>query len=251
MIYQLAKRDFQNRYIGSTLGFVWTILQPLAMVTILWFIFTIGFKAVSVEGVSFAAWLITGITAWNFFSEALNFSTDVFRDYSFLVKKIHFKISILPMVKILSSLMLHFINLAILILILLLTGVPLSLHWLQFIYYLSAMIFLLLGTSWITSSLNVFTKDVSYILGIILQFGFWLTPIFWSLKMVPVKYQVFFKLNPMWYIVEGYRKAFILQIPLWKESLSATLYFWGISGSLVVLGMVIFKRLKPHFADVL
>jgi len=251
IIYQLTKRDFKNRYIGSTLGFLWTIIQPLVMMTILWFIFSFGFKVSLKSGVPFVAWLISGMVAWNFFADALNLTTDVFREYSFLVKKINFKISILPIVKILSSFILHLVNLVILIVILLITGIPISACWLQVIYYLGATLFLLLGIGWITSALNVFTKDVSYVVGILLQFGFWMTPIFWDLQMIPEKYRIFFKLNPMWYIVEGYRKAFIYQIPLWKESLMGTLYFWLISGMILLSAVFIFKRLKPHFADVL
>jgi lipopolysaccharide transport system permease protein/teichoic acid transport system permease protein len=253
VIFQLARQDFHNRYVGSMLGLVWSFVQPLVMTLILWTVFSLAFKTATVHGVPFVLWLLAGLAVWNLFSESLTLATGVFQEYAFLVKKVQFKIAVLPMVKILSSLAVHGVFMLIVMGILLVNGIPVSWYWLQIPYYLLALVVLLQGLSWITAALNVFVKDVGYIVNVMLQFGFWLTPIFWELGMLPApyrKYLVVLKLNPLVYIVEGYRNSLLTNVPCWSDGLSA-LYFWGVALAMLALGAFIFRKLKPHFADVL
>ena len=250
LILQLAHQDYKNKYIGSFLGFTWTVIQPLVMIVILWIVFGMGFKVQEVNGVPFVAWLTVAMIAWNFFSETLMAATNVFNEYSYLVKKVNFKFVMLPFVKILSGLVTHLIFLAILVVILDFSNVGITIYWFQFLYYLLAMVVFLLGLSWITSSLQVFVKDVSQIVSIVVQFGFWLTPIFWDISLLPEKYHFWIRLNPMFYLVEGYRKSFIYGQPFWNDY-RLGIYYWIIALVVLVGGFVLFKRLKPHFADVL
>lgn len=248
---QLVKRDYKNRYLGSFLGFIWAIVQPVVMIFVLWFVFTKGFKSGHINGtIPFIAYLAVGMIAWNFFVEAWSTSTGVFQEYSYLVKKINFRIAILPVVKLLSSFITHLIFVVIGIIVLIVSGVEFSWHWFQIFYYLFAMMIFVLGISWITSSLQVFVRDISQIIGVILQFGFWITPIVWDFSIVPSEYQFWFKLNPMFYIVDGYRKSFITAELFWTNSENA-LYFWGVTIVILLIGVLLFKKLRPHFADVL
>ena len=112
------------------------------------------------------------------------------------------------------------------------------------------MVVLALGISWITAALNVFIRDVGQIVAVVLQMGFWATPIFWDIQMMPSKIQAVFKCNPMYYIVQGYRESFIYFAPFWHHPIQ-TLYFWGISITFFITGTMIFKKLKPQFPDVL
>ena len=98
--------------------------------------------------------------------------------------------------------------------------------------------------------MQVFVRDISQIISVILQFGFWVTPIVWSFEIVPMKWQFWFKLNPMFYIVDGYRKSFITAEPFWTNGENA-LYFWGVTIVILLTGVILFKKLRPHFADVL
>jgi lipopolysaccharide transport system permease protein/teichoic acid transport system permease protein len=93
-------------------------------------------------------------------------------------------------------------------------------------------------------------RDVGQLVAMALQFLFWGTPIIWSIKLLPVKYQPIIKLNPVVYIVEGYRDSLINRVWFW-EHWQQTIYFWTITGFFFVLGAVVFRRLRPHFADVL
>lgn len=250
-IWQLTKRDFKTKYIGSTLGFVWSIIQPFVMILVLWFVFEKGLRVAPVSGdVPFIVWLTPGIIAWDYFSTTFAGSTSVFESYSYLVKKINFRISILPIVKILSSAITHILLLAIALIVLIINGVQPSWYWLQGIYYFGAMMVFVLGMSWIASSLQVFIKDVAQFVTTILQIGFWYTPIFWDSGMIPEQYQFIFKINPMFYIVEGYRRSFVYHAPFW-EARDLGLYFWGFTLIVLLFGLFLFKRLRPHFADVL
>jgi lipopolysaccharide transport system permease protein/teichoic acid transport system permease protein len=200
--------------------------------------------------VPYVAYLFTGMIAYWFFESAVGSSPGVIKSYSYLVQKVQFRVSILPIVKINSALILHLIFVLIVMGIIVACGIFPSLYWFQALYYMIALLFLMLGSSWLLSALGVFIQDTSQILGICLRFGFWLTPIFWQIDMIPDKYHMLLKLNPLFYIVQGYRDSFIYKIPLWHRPAYA-LYYWGVSTAIFVIGVVAFKRLRPHFADVL
>jgi len=123
-------------------------------------------------------------------------------------------------------------------------------HFLQLGYYLTATLALMLGLSWITSSLVVFYRDVGQVVAMLLQFGFWLTPIFWPVNTIPPEYQTLVKLNPFYYIVEGYRASLLGQGWFWDD-LGLTVYYWSVTASVACLGALLFRRLRPHFADMI
>lgn len=250
LIVELAKKDLYQRYIGSSLGLLWVFIHPLITVMVFWFIFDIGFKSKPVDDFPFILWLVTGMFPWFFFSEAIGRATTVIIDNSFLVKKIVFRVSVLPIIQIVSALAIHLFFILILFIMFYFYGYPPTIYSLQVLYYLFAMICLLLGVSWITSSLTVFLRDIGQVVAIILQFAFWLTPIFWSFKIVPIKYHFLLKLNPIYYIVEGYRNSFIYDKWFWEEPELMCIY-WSITLISLVLGSILFKKLRPHFADVL
>lgn len=251
VIYQLTKRDYKNKYIGSTLGFVWAVINPFMMIAIMWFIFEEGLKVPPVPGnIPFIAWLAPAMIAWDFFATAVSFSVNVFNDYSYLVKKINFRIAMLPIVKLLSSAITHCMLLVITMALLSVNHITFSIYWFQIIYYFFASMTFLFGFILVLASLQVFIKDISQITGIFLQIGFWFTPIFWDFNIVPEAYKFFFKLNPMFYIVEGYRRSFIYHAPFWEAS-DTGMYFWGVTMITWLFAILIYKKLKPHFADVL
>lgn len=250
MLVSLAVHDFRSRYFGSYLGFVWAFVNPIVTISIFWFVFEVGFKAMPVDDFPFILWLMAGMIPWFYFAESLGGATNAILDNSYLVKKVVFRVSILPLVKILSALGLHLFFVIFLFVVFTLYGYTPGLQSLQVLYYFSGMFLLLCGLSWITSSLVVFMKDVGYVVNTMLQFGFWLTPIFWSLGMIPEKYHKFMKLNPVFYITEGYRNSFVYDKWFWESPLW-TVYFWCFVCFSLVAGGLVFRRLRPHFADVL
>ena len=246
----LVINDFKQRYLGSYLGILWAFIQPLITVLIFWFVFQVGFKTQPVNDVPFVLWLVAGMFPWFFFAEALSNATNAILENAYLVKKVVFKVAFLPIIKIISALLVHIFFIGVLYILFLLYGYSFSLYWLQIFYYLFATIVLVLGISYFTSSVVIFFRDMGQLVAMLLQFGFWMTPIFWSINIIPEKYQWLLKLNPLFYIVEGYRDSMIHEVWFWEKPL-LTLYFWTVAIGMLWIGFSTFKRLKPHFADVL
>ena len=252
LIFDLARNDFKVKYAGSYFGIIWSFIQPVITILIYWFVFQVGFRSgTRPDGTPFILWMICGMVPWFYFSEALQNATNSLLEYSYLVKKVVFRVNILPVVKIVSSFFIHIIFVMFLTIITVISGRYPSVYTLQMFYYLLCTFVLLIGLSWVTSALVVFLKDVSQIVSVILQIGFWATPIVWSTDIIPDKsIEYFFKLNPMFYIVQGYRDSFIENIWFWNRY-NQTIYFWLITGVIFFGGAVLFKRLRPHFSDVL
>lgn len=250
LLWELTKKDFKTRYLGSYLGILWAFIQPAITVLIFWFVFQVGFKSMPVDNFPFILWLICGMFPWFFISESISSATTSLIDNSYLVKKVVFRVALLPIVKLISAFIVHVFFIGILLLMFAFYGYMPTIYSIQIFYYIVATFCLLLGLAWLTSALTIFLKDIGQFVGMILQFMFWGTPIFWSFKMIPAKYALFLKLNPAYYIVEGYRNSFIYYHWFW-EDINFTIYYWVVTAFILVLGAATFKRLRPHFADVL
>lgn len=251
LIWNLSKNDFKTKYAGSYLGITWAFVQPIVTILVYWFVFEFGLKAGSpTKGVPFVVWFVSGMVPWFFFQEALLNATNCMLEYSYLVKKVVFKISILPIVKIISALFIHLVFIGFLFFVAAIYGFYPSQYSIQIIYYSFCTFCLTLAISYATSSMIIFFRDLGQLINIFLQIGMWMTPIMWSYTIVPENLQWLVKLNPMYYIVEGYRDTFINNVWFFERYFQ-TVYFWSITLILFVIGIVIFKKLKPHFADVL
>lgn len=251
LIGKLAKNDFKTKYAGSYLGIIWAFVQPIVTILVYWFVFTVGLKAGTVSDFPFALWLMAGIIPWFFFQEALNSGTSAMVEYSYLVKKVVFKIDILPVVKILSALFVHVFFIFFVILVYALNGYMPTVYTLQVIYYSFCLICLVTGMVYFTSAIMVFFRDLSQLINVILQVGIWMTPIMWNVEQViPAKYLWIFNLNPVYYIVVGYRDAFIYHGCFWQHA-GTTIYFWIFTILMYIIGTRVFKNLQVHFADVL
>ena len=250
IIWDLTKKDMRQRYLGSYLGILWAFIQPTITVLIFWFVFQVGFKSKPVGDFPFVLWLVCGMFPWFFFTDAWSSATNSIIANSFLVKKVVFRVDLLPVIQIMSALLVNVFFVALLFLMFAVYGYMPNIYNLQVFYYWFAMICLVFGLSLVTSTLVIFLRDIGQLVGMLIQFGFWGTPIFWSLELIPVKWQWMFKLNPMYYIVEGYRDAFIYHRWFW-ESGDVGLWFWLCTIVITMLGVALFKKMRPHFADVL
>jgi lipopolysaccharide transport system permease protein/teichoic acid transport system permease protein len=250
LLWKLTKNDFKQRYTGNMLGVLWAFIQPTATVAVFWFVFQVGFKSQPVDNFPFILWLVAGMFPWFYFADGLSSGTASVLENSFLVKKIVFRVSLLPVIKLFSALVIHLFFIFFMFAMFLYYGYTPEIYWLQVFYYLFALSVLLLGLSWITSSVVVFFRDMGQLIAVIIQFGFWLTPIFWSMKMIPEKYHSIIMLNPLVYIIEGYRNSMIYHKWFWEDP-SMTLYYWVFTIVIFIIGSLTFSRLRPHFSDVL
>lgn len=251
LIWTLSKNDFKTKFAGSYLGIVWAFVQPVVTVLVYWFVFQVGLKAGRTNEYPFVVWLVAGLVPWFFFSEALNGGTNALIEYSYLVKKVVFKISILPIVKVMSAV---FVNAFFIVFTLVLCscyGYTPSLYTIQIIYYVVCNFVLVLGLSYFTSAVVVFFRDLTQIINILLQIGMWITPIMWDAEqMLSPKLLKIFKLNPFYYIVDGFRDSLLAGVGFWEKPMW-TLYFWLFVIIAFGIGVSVFKRLRVHFADVL
>lgn len=250
LILSLAKNDFKTRFAGSYLGIFWAFVQPIVTILVYWFVFEIGLRNGSVGEFPFVLWLTAGLVPWFYFQEAWMGATSSLMEYSYLVKKVVFNIDVLPIIKVLSALFVNSFFVLVFILICSVYGYYPSFYALQIFYYMICLVCLVIAISYMTSAVMVFFRDLGQLINIVLQIGMWMTPIMWQSTMVGERFQRILKLNPMYYIINGYREAMLTKVWFWEHSLW-TVYFWGLIFILMFVGTKIFKRLKPHFADVL
>lgn len=252
MILAMAWVEIRKRYAGTIFGVSWNVIHPIMMVLVYGFIFSVGFRVQPAGGWPFVLVFLSGVVPWMTFSEILTQSACAVTNNPHLVKKTAFPTEILPLVCIGSSLINHAVMLLILSCTMLVYGRPLSLHCVQVVYYATALCAFSLGLAWLVCALNVYARDVGQALGVVLNFWFWLTPVVWQLDMLQShpRYRFLLELNPMCYILDGYRNSFLYQKPLW-ENPGGSLYFWLTTLFLAVMGGLVFRQLKPDFADVL
>lgn len=255
IIWKLSKNDFKKRYAGSYLGKVWAFVQPVVTVIMYWIVFDIILQTkrqLVASGIDmpYVLYLTAGLVPWFYFSEALTGGTNSLIEYNYLVKKVVFNINILPVIKVVSASFTHIFFAGVLVVIALLYGYMPSLYMLQIIYYTFCVTMLTLGAIYATSAIVIFFKDLQQIINIGLQLGMWATPILWDINMISGKAGLLIKINPLCYIVTGYRNAMAGQKWFWEDAWY-TLYFWVFTIVLFAVGNKIFNKLKVHFADVM
>lgn len=253
LIWKLAKNDFKNRYAGSYMGAVWALVQPVVTIVMYYVVFDVIMgvgRPTSNPDVPYVLFLTAGLVPWFYFNEAVMNGSNSMLEYNYLVKKVVFKISILPIIKIIAATFIHVFFVCVLLIIAALYGFYPSIYTIQLIYYSFCMFVLVLGMCYTTCAVMVFFRDLGQIISIILQIGMWATPILWDIGTISPKAQLLVKVNPVAYIVGGYRSAIIDKVWFF-EDFYYTIYFWMFTIVIFGIGALIFKRLKVHFADVL
>lgn len=255
LIWRLSRNDFKTRYAGSYLGTIWAMVPPIVTVAMYWVVFDRIFGSgpqVTYTGgeVPYVLFLTAGLVPWFFFSDAVMGGMTSLMEYNYLVKKVVFKVSILPIIKVTAAMFVHIGFSVVLVLIAAFYGYTPTVYTLQLFYYTFCEYVFILGLSYATCAIVLFFRDLQNLISIIMQVGMWATPILWNINTLREKYKPFIKLNPMTYIVEGYRSAVYEQQWFWEHFYSST-YFWIVTALLFVVSALIFKKLKPMFADVM
>lgn len=249
MIWSLAVRDFKRRYIKNIFGILWAVADPIAFVGILYLIMNARFSNEGSDGIPFVAYLLCGNMAFDLYGNLQNL-THVNRDYEFLIKKVHFQMALLPVARLVSVLMLHGIVVSVAIFILIFNGIWPGIYSFQLLYYTAALAVLLIGASWITSSVYLFFPDISHVIAIFNRILFFLTPIFWRMEDLPQTIARWLELNPLVYIVNGYRDSLLHGVGFWNHP-RETLYFWLFALTLLWAGITLHNKLRPYFAEVI
>lgn len=250
IVIGLALNDCKARFASSNLGIIWAFLQPLLTILVFWFVFQVGFRTAPVSDVVFIVWFTPAYLIWTFFSESLFQTTNSMIEYRYLIKKVNFKVNIIPPIKIISGGIIHIAFILFICLLNIVYKYSISVYYLQVFYYFTCTCLLLLGLGWFLAALNVFVKDIFNVVTIIVQIGFWATPIFWNPEDMTPIVQLILKANPMYYICTGYRETFIYKVWFWEHPLQ-TAYFWIVTVILLILGTKIFSKLQTLFDDAL
>lgn len=251
LLFNLVKKELKIRYRNSVLGFFWSLLNPLLMMLIFTFVFAHVFKL----GIkNFPIFLLTGILPWNFFNLSLVSATNSIVSYGELVKKVYFPREILPLSAVFADLINFFLALLMLFVFLIVYGY----NFYVFIPFLLVLIviqtILTIGISFFLAGLNVYFRDIQYIISVGLLALFYATPIIYNVRMIENmnivrKYPyllTIYKLNPLSSLMIMYRN--ILYETRWP-SLQTFLYALGIAALVLLAGYFVFHRLEPAFAE--
>ncbi|HTS25291.1 MAG TPA: ABC transporter permease [Bryobacteraceae bacterium] len=248
LLFQLVRRDFEQRFVGSAIGWIWGLIHPLVMLLSWTFVFHYCFKQPSPDGSPYPLFLFAGMLPWLLFSETLQRSAASLLDHANLITKTVFPSEIIPVSVFLSSLVSHLLALT-----LMLVGSVLYLQRLSvFVVILPLYVFVIgllaVGLGWIVAGLHVFLRDTAQFLSVILTFWFWTTPIFLQRQDFPDWAKPVLKFNPLVYAVEAYR-GLLLYTRMPSLRGLAVLSVCGFAT--FVIGGLFFRHLKRGFADVL
>lgn len=246
LIANFAMREIKAKYKQSILGITWAVLQPLLQILIMTLVFSVLVRVPS-EGFPYPLYMFTCLLPWLFFANALNRGASALTNQTGLITKIYFPREVLVIAGLLASLVDFAIAAAIYILMFFFYNASLSYFALMAIPIFLAQLIIVFGLMLIFAPLNAFYRDISQLIPVLLQFWMFLTPIMYPLKIVPEKLRIFYALNPLVGLMDGYRAALIRhEIP--DLALLAYAYFVGIA--LLLFGYKQFKRVEMKIADI-
>jgi lipopolysaccharide transport system permease protein len=249
LIWNFAVRDLKKRYIGSFMGFFWTVVHPLVLLVSYTFVFSVIFQIR--PGLSrvdnFAVFAFCGILPWLYFQDTVLRSCTSVTDNGNLIKKTLFPSEILPITVLISNLVTHLAGFGILLAVLVYMNL-LSVSALAMPIVVLPLLILSLGLGWLAAALQVFLRDTAQVLSVMLVFWFWFTPIFYEVERVPEPFRSWIAANPMSHVVEGYR-GLLLEHRL--PELTTLLLLYAAALAVFALGGLVFRNTKRQFVDVL
>ena len=251
LISNLVARDFQQRYVGSSMGWLWAAVHPAVLLASYIFVFVLVLKmpAPAESGTkSMALYIFAGILPWLLFQESVQRSATSVVDSTNLVTKTLFPSEVLPVTVFFSNLLNHLIGLLVLLGIVAVAEAKIHLAVALVPVYLLLLAMFTVGVSWIAAGLQVFLRDTSQVISILMIFWFWATPIFFTIGKLPGWMQPFVRLNPLAQVVDAYRRAILAgTLPAANDMLLLA----GVSSAAFLLGGLFFRRAKRGFGDVL
>lgn len=248
LLFQLVRRDFEQRFVGSAIGWIWGIINPLVQLVIFTFVFQRLMHATAPAGVPYPLFLFAGMLPWWLFSETVTRSAPSVLDQANLITKTVFPAEIVPVSIFLSTLISHFLALALMVAV---TGVwmnQISIFLLVLPLYMLAVGMFSIGIGWIVSSLHVFLRDTAQVLGVVMMVWFWLTPLFIEESTFPQSIRFLLAANPMFYVVRAYREILLHSAMPSLRDLGITVTSGVVA---FTVGGLFFRYMKRGFADVL
>lgn len=248
-IYKLALYDFITPLRDTYLGVIWIILNPLSQIGVYWFVFGLGIRnGRPIDGHPFLLWMLAGLVPWFYINSSISNGTLSIYSKASILTKMKFPTSIIPTYTIATQLLNNIPIIFIMIIIYVTNGYKATIYYIQLPYYIFAATLLLIGISLITSALVMAVRDVNRIVGTILRFMFYLTPILWTtINLPPIALKII-RLNPFIYIIDGFRNTFLYN-RWFFEDIRFTLYYWLITIATILIGSIVHMKLRNRFSD--
>lgn len=242
LLKKLVSRDIKVRYRKSFLGMIWTVLNPLLMMCIMSVVFSNLFK---MEIKNYPVYVMVGMIVFNFNAEATNQALISIIDSSSLIKKIYIPKYLFPISKVISSLVNLGFSIIALLIVMIVTGAPF--HW-QLIFIIIPIIYLLMfsiGLSLMISAINVYFRDMTHLYsGVLITAWTYLTPIFYTISIVPVHMKIYLKNNPMYHFVTFFRGIIMDGI---YPGIGENIYCLSLGIGMLIIGLIVFKKLQDNF----
>ncbi|PEQ82860.1 teichoic acid ABC transporter permease [Bacillus sp. AFS006103] len=260
LILRLSAFELKSANTNNYLGRFWEILNPMIQLTIYWFVFGAGIRKgreVPMDNglhVPFFIWMVTGMIVWFFVNPAISASSRSIYSRIQLISKMSFPMSVIPSFVIMANFYTHVMLIAVVTIFLQFTDYKLTVYFIQLPYFMLATLLFLLGLALITSTLSTIVRDVQQVVQSILKMLLYLTPFLWHVDHLMIKgidYTFLLKINPLYYIVEGYRAALLGTTWYPLEYPQYTLYFWIIIILLFMIGSVLHLKFRNRFVDYL
>jgi len=253
LIWQMTRREVASRYRGSLLGLAWSFLNPLLMLLVYTFVFSVVFKArwgvdVNESKIDFAILLFAGMIVFGLFSEMTNRAPGLIISNVNYVKKVVFPLEILPWVSLGSVLFHSLVSLMVLLALQLLVNLVLPWTIIFFPLVLLPLIFACLGFAWFLAALGVYVRDIGQITSVFTTVLMFLSAVFYPLTSLPERYQAWLRLNPLVLIISESRNVLIFgKLPDWGALGFAMLAGLGMA----IAGFWWFQKMRKGFADVI
>jgi homopolymeric O-antigen transport system permease protein len=243
LIRNLVLKDFRVRYRNMSLGVLWSLLNPIVMLGVLVFVFTAIFRNPQPH---FALFVLCGLIPFNFFSLAWSTSTTSILDNASLVKRVPFPREIIPVTAVFSNCIHLVIQIGLLIAVTFLSHVPANIQWLWMPLLWGMEVMFVCGLGLMSAAINVYIRDTRYIVDSANTVLFWLVPIFYGFEAIPPRFKNVFQFNPIAALVLALRDVIMraqAPSPVLLEK------FFAVSCLSLIVGLVVFRRLKLNFYD--
>ncbi len=241
LIWALALKELRVRYKRSVLGFLWALLNPALLMAVL----TLVFGTIMRFGIAhYSIFLLSMLLPWTFFAQCLGYSVDSIVGNGALIKQVQVAKVVFPLAALVSNIINFLLSLIPLVMLIFALRFPLHWTWIYLPIPLLGLFLFTLGAGFFFATINVFYRDVSHIVQILLSAWFYVSPIIYSLEFVPAKYHWVFRLNPLLYVLNGFRLSIYYgMLPSW-QSVAMSLAC-GVAS--LVIGFAVFRRYERSF----
>ncbi len=248
---RLANYELKAQNNGTVFGFLWNFFNPALQIAVYWFVFAIGLNTRPPEGgYPYIIWMIVGIIPWFFISGAMMLSATSIYAYGAILKRMYLPLSIVPVKTVVSSFIAHLWSMLVVAVIILISGNSINSKVYQLPYYMFAILFYLIGYGLFASAVNVVFKDYQKIFSSFVRLLFYITPVIWVQDKLPENIRFILQLNPLAYIVDGYRDCILYGVSVgetWRQGL----WFWFLALVQFAYGSVVHMKFRKKFMDLL